>query len=400
MKKLLSILIVMSILGSLVACSDNPINTPSTTVSGTEITASEPTGSTENTVVRQLPLFSVSLPITTQTTTADDGTVLFTYSYQSISLIGPEADVADTIILNFLNHIDSTVTSANSLKQLAIEYQKSSENWNPYFYEIVYRPVRLDQSVLSLYGRIVTFSGAAHPETHFSSINYDLTNGNVLKLTDILLNDTSAEAVSNAVITALDEIKTEEQLYEGYADFVLERFNKSLGSDRSWHLDANGLTFYFSPYEIAPYASGDVSVTIPYNKLVGILKDDYFPVESEDASGEISAEIFSKALMDSFTQFSEIIIEDDSKKFVLFTDAYVRDVTLYTGSWSPFDNSFVADDEIFYATSLTPGDAVLVETELNTQFPSLYLTYNSNGEIIEKLVMLDNQTGNIKLIDG
>lgn len=104
--------------------------------------------------------------------------------------------------------------------------------------------------------------------------------------------------------------------------------------------------------------------------------------------------------MDSFTQFSEIIIEDDSKKFVLFTDAYVRDVTLYTGSWSPFDNSFVADDEIFYATSLTPGDAVLVETELNTQFPSLYLTYNSNGEIIEKLVMLDNQTGNIKLIDG
>lgn len=400
MKKFIVFLIILSMCASLAACSTEQENQPSTSVSATVGATGEATQPDDSTGVRQLPMFSVSLPIATQTTTAEDGTEIFNYSYQSISLIGPEADIADSIILNFLNHIDSTVASANSMKEFAVEQQKISENWNPYFYEIIYRPVRLDPSVLSLYGRIVTFSGGAHPETHFSSINYDLTNGNVLKLTDVLVADTSAETISNAVIKALTEIKTEEQLYEGFEDFVLERFTKSLGNDRSWHLDANGLTFFFSPYEIATYASGDVSVTIRYSDLVGVLKDEYFPVETEDASGEISAEIFSDDLINNFNQFSEIIIDENSQKFILFTDSYVRDITLYTGTWSPFDDSFVADNEIFYATSLTPGDAVLVESALNGEFPSLYLKYNTNGKTVEKMLMLDKLTGGIKLIDA
>ena len=43
----------------------------------------------------------------------------------------------------------------------------------------------------------------------------------------------------------------------------------------TFSLDVDGLTFYFSPYEIAAYAAGSTVVTIGYNEIPGLIKDEY-----------------------------------------------------------------------------------------------------------------------------
>jgi hypothetical protein len=233
----------------------------------------------------------------------------------------------------------------------------------------------------------------------FVSRNYDLSTGKILKLTDILIDDTASTQLCDSVLVSLSQHDDAQYLYEGYEDTVKERFDKPLSKDLAWHLDSVGLTFHFSPYEIGPYSIGDVCATIPYSKLVGILKEAYFPVEAENATGEIQSEIFTEEISTSFTQFSEIILTENSKKFILYTPDYVRDITLYTGSWSDLSGAFGIGEVIFYAASLTPGDAIMVEADLNTEFPTLFLTYSSNGQKVTKLIMLDKQTNNIKLIN-
>lgn len=37
-------------------------------------------------------------------------------------------------------------------------------------------------------------------------------------------------------------------------------------------LDKNGVTFYYNRYEIAPYAAGDFSLTVPYDEISAYLK--------------------------------------------------------------------------------------------------------------------------------
>ena len=57
-------------------------------------------------------MVAVSVPTVTDYTTHEDGTVLSKYTYQSISLIHQKPQVADKIILDFLNRVDSTSASA------------------------------------------------------------------------------------------------------------------------------------------------------------------------------------------------------------------------------------------------------------------------------------------------
>ena len=59
-------------------------------------------------------LLSVSVPAVTETSSADDGTIIFQYTYQHMSLILPDAAVANKIIIDFLNRVDTTQDTADS----------------------------------------------------------------------------------------------------------------------------------------------------------------------------------------------------------------------------------------------------------------------------------------------
>ena len=52
---------------------------------------------------------------------------------------------------------------------------------------------------------------------------------------------------------------------------------KSLHEADNFYFSADGIVFSYVPYAVAPFAAGQVELTLPYSKLRGIIKDAYLP---------------------------------------------------------------------------------------------------------------------------
>ena len=329
----------------------------------------------------QLPMAAVSVPPVVETTKSDDGTVLFQYTYQNMSLTLPDPDVADKVIIDFLNRIDSTRTNAQNLNSSAYSDYKTASNWVPYMYRVVYNPTRIDHGVLSLFGSIVSYSGTPHPENLCVSANYDLVSGEVLTLGGVLTQDCTAEKLFSLAADALSGISQEKNLFPDYEEILKNRLSGDWASDEGFYFSSEGLCFYFSPYEIAPYASGVVSAQIPYTQLVGLLKNEYFPAEQDVYDGTLTAELFENTDLNKFTQFSEIVLHKGEQKYVLHTDLPVYDIRIEEGTLTPGSNEFVPSYTVFACASLTPGDAIMIEAKASSDSPNLRLQYRSGGQI-------------------
>jgi PBP1b-binding outer membrane lipoprotein LpoB len=119
MKRLLILATAVALVLSLSGCMQNA-PAPTTAESTTQATTQP--GNTEVTLPQpaQTPLVAVSLRYITEETYADDGTLIFVNRYPNISLTIPDPDIADKIIVDFLNHTDPQ-GSAEQVKQLAKE---------------------------------------------------------------------------------------------------------------------------------------------------------------------------------------------------------------------------------------------------------------------------------------
>ena len=52
---------------------------------------------------------------------------------------------------------------------------------------------------------------------------------------------------------------------------------QQLLENENFFFNTDGLAFSYPPYFIAPYSEGNVVLTVPYDELVGVLKDEYLP---------------------------------------------------------------------------------------------------------------------------
>jgi len=124
----------------------------------------------------------------------------------------------------------------------------------------------------------VFFWSAMHPRSTTKTINYALDSGRIINLGDVFRPDSGyLEALSTYCIEALmqrsrvTDLSNREWVERGAAAKA-ENF-------RNWNIGRDGLIFTFNEYQVAPYAAGSFEVTIPYARLVpvirknGILKD-------------------------------------------------------------------------------------------------------------------------------
>ena len=226
-------------------------------------------------------LLAVSVPAATERFIHEDGTELFSYTSQHMQFVFPDAEVADKVILDFLNRVDASRTDADSILSSAQNDYTDADTWFPYFYQIIYSPMRIDHGVLSLFGMQHSYSGGIHGSKSCLAANYDLLTGDVLTLGSIMHMNADKEDFIKIIIEKLNEIADEAYLYENFEEGVRSRLGGDENLYEDFYFSSTGLCFFFSPYEIAPYSSGVISVEIPYEKLGGIIHDAYFPAERD-----------------------------------------------------------------------------------------------------------------------
>lgn len=374
---------------------EHPANTESvqTTIAPTEATT-EPTIS-DSAAPPEAPMVSVSMQVVWETEFADDGTEIFSYVYQNMSLILPESEISEKIILDYLNRVDMTSTDAETIKS-ASRKNYTAGNWTPYLCQIKYNPVRIDRGVLSLLGNYTTYNGAPHPVSADISLNYDLVTGDEIQLKNII-SANATETLISEVTKSLDSQKEDKGLFDDFAANVRDRFSNGLTHEYSWYFSNTGLCFYFSAYDIAPYSAGVIIAEVPYEKLAGLMDDAYFPAEPEVVTGTLLAEHFNEDNQDRFNNYSEIVIDKGFIKALLYTDSSVCDLRIEIGSWSA-DDIFIPEHTVYAANVLTSNDAIVIESEIPDTLPRLRVTYYTGDTSVSVYLADSGEDGSILLI--
>lgn len=405
MKRKISLLLILCAVMQMIGCtlpSTSPTITsaPSSTPPTVSTTAETDLPEVTETVPLnspQAPLVSISLPVITEAATAENGTVIFNYEFQNISLITQDADVANLIIVDFLNRVDSTRATAERIYSQAKSAYVGQQEWTPYLCMLTYKPMRIDTGVLSLLGTQVSYYGSPHPETVYHSVNYDMVTGGVLSLGDILPDTTSIDTLLDLVLQMLDFQKETLYLYENYEQTVRSLFSGN-SLHNSWYFSPTGLCIFFAPYEIAPYSSGIITAEIPYGELTGVIDDRYFPAEYETACGTVFADNFLQTDLNSFNRFSELVLDTTGDKVLLYTDHMVRNVRIEIGVWSSTGSFYTPEHTVYSASALVAGDALMLEASFAGSMPNLLLTYESDNNTVSCFISKD-ESGKIVLTE-
>ena len=117
-----------------------------------------------------------------------------------------------------------------------------------------------------------SYLGGAHPNSFRSFVNFNLSNGDELKLEDILIEGYSEKlnAIGEEIFRQTNEIEPNKDLTEAGYWFDNNKFS----INNNFTVDEYGLTFYYNNYEITAYAFGPTELFIPYNRINDLIKPD------------------------------------------------------------------------------------------------------------------------------
>ena len=390
MKRLLALLICIALLFTGCAADTTPTGTTEPTTSETkpaETVAPETTPEPETTPqpTEALPsepentaLLAVSIPADTEEFILEDGTTLFTYTAQHMELILPDDEVADRVILDFLNRVDRAQSDSESVLLAAKNDYQPDSNWFPYFYQIIYSPTRIDHDVLSLFGSRNSYSGAMHGNVSCVSANYDLSTGDVLTLGSIMHADATKDAFITLIIQKLSESAEELGLFPGYEDGVRSRLSGDENLYEDFFFTGTGLNFFFAPYEIAPYSAGVITVEIPYHELPGLIYDGYFPAERELIQGQMRTATFMETDMEQFNNMAEVNLTTGEEIMVIYPEGKVEDIRIAIAG----DGKNMPDYTVFAALEMSTNNAVVLSLS-EEEMEKVTVSYSAEGSTTE-----------------
>lgn len=426
MKKTIVLLLTFSLLLALAGCADAPAAsgvTPAPERAGTDASstaapdpgtaAPEGTPVPEETAERQVV---VSFRIEKENVTADDGQTLlleFSAAGASVDIQGdPETsarinraldDQFREITSDRESEVEGVLTRADLLegakRDLAYRTEEGqADSFAPYYLRRAAEVRRADGRVLSLEYMDSSYAGGAHGYTAHSGRNYDLRTGKELSLTDLAED---GDAFLRAAADRLLEVcHGPEYAMVGFFDDPVEDLS-SLLRDNNWYFDGSGLTVIANAYEIAPYAAGTITFTLPYAWLEWNIRPEYMPVPA-DGAGELAGAWADSAEGGTFVYDDGT---DGQGGRVRFTAAgRVEDVSLHTLTWTEmWDGSgfYVRTDAcLWYVSALEDGEALDVLTWIPDVTPRLSVTWtDADGHVQTRYISESGRDGSLILME-
>ncbi len=118
------------------------------------------------------------------------------------------------------------------------------------------------------------YQGAAHPNSHTETLNYDLRNGKQLRLADLFKPGTKyLQTLSTYCIADLKK-QSKEKGTELVEDMLKDGAAPTAKNYESWTITKQGLGINFDAYQVGPYAAGPQFVMVPYSALKDLIKPD------------------------------------------------------------------------------------------------------------------------------
>jgi len=134
----------------------------------------------------------------------------------------------------------------------------------------------LSDKKIYVYGieRYINMGGAHGLETR-NYYNFDLKTGNLITEKDLFKSNYAPELIKLIKKRIIEESK--EYKDEKNSEPILnledtDYWTDSIKPNGNFYITDEGINYVFNPYEIAPYYLGQTEVTLPFKRLIGILK--------------------------------------------------------------------------------------------------------------------------------
>ena len=278
---------------------------------------------------------------------------------------------------------------------------RGSENadwYLPYEYSRSLDVKRGDGRVLSLTCLGYTYSGGVHGYAGLDAVNFDLATGEILRLED--LADDPEEFLRQCA-DRLWEISRGGKYTDLALDGYFPGYEEDLPGllrDGNWYFDSQGLTVIANPYEIAPYASGRIEFTLPYDWLQWRIREEYLPGET-GGSGALSGEITDTV------PGADITLDDGTNgqgACVLFkAEGTAKEVRLTRVASYERENGFgfYDDGTLWYASAMADGETLLVRAWFGDVVPTLKIGWtNARGSREEYLLFQSGKDGSLVMM--
>ncbi|WP_024866536.1 DUF3298 and DUF4163 domain-containing protein [Butyrivibrio sp. FCS014] len=158
--------------------------------------------------------------------------------------------------------------------------------------------VRADDRLFTFAVSNYEFSGGAHPFHSTEYYNFDPVTGNTVPLTDVITAKPGAETSQmfwQRLYDTYPECEEEFKSYDIGFDYEtneeIDTFEQKLIEDRfNWAVLPDGLWIYFSPYDVASYATGYLEMNFPDSEYPGLVLDAFKIAEKFDADRYVKYE--------------------------------------------------------------------------------------------------------------
>jgi hypothetical protein len=111
------------------------------------------------------------------------------------------------------------------------------------------------------------YTGGAHGNYYSVGYNINMYDGKILKLTDVINNDSFDLLSYECEQGILDTFQVSSLLEAGLFENEIV-----ILPDQDYYIVPGALVLQFDPYEIGPYSMGDINIRIPFYKIKDILK--------------------------------------------------------------------------------------------------------------------------------
>ena len=191
---------------------------------------------------------------------APDDTVIMTLSVGYIEITGGlEKSVMEQMNNDFYNAAKTEFD--NTLAEYSDEVLQMYDDgfpYMPYEFDTTVTVTYAENDILSVISSWYTYLGGAHPNTIQTSYTYNITTGELMSPDDI--TGDAFDAVGQAKQLFTNSINEEP---EEYFENAIELLDEAMANVQ-FNLYDDSLVFYLNTYEIAPYSSGVISVSIPF----------------------------------------------------------------------------------------------------------------------------------------
>jgi hypothetical protein len=142
----------------------------------------------------------------------------------------------------------------------------------PYELDVTYEELHHSDTIVSLVFTTYEFTGGAHGNTLHQTYTFDLQHGVVLTLDNLFTDTAAALAVIDPIVEADLTAKLGDMLD---VQWLTDGTGTNPDNYQAFALDADNLIFYFPPYQVAPYAAGTQTVSIPLSELSSVLAPEF-----------------------------------------------------------------------------------------------------------------------------